>query len=210
MMPRTQMKFLADPAWSCDQASWWPCYILNTRGPQGGSGCSGKVCEEGQHLEKAGLFFGEIPWAGVAVLERTEPGVLLWKQSGHHQVSVAALSQQHSKMFYCKGFISFPGLQPALAMCTAWIVKYTLSGISDRRKWALSAFSCHFCNGLARCWSRASSLCQNKQHFWGCAATPGTVYLVKGLALEMHEQLRLHFLNGVHFVITEEKTLVGI
>lgn len=40
-------------------------------------GCSGKVCEEGQQLEKAGLFFGDIPWAGVAVLERTEPGVLL-------------------------------------------------------------------------------------------------------------------------------------
>lgn len=37
MVPRTQMKFLADPAWSRDQASWWPWYILNTRVPRGGS-----------------------------------------------------------------------------------------------------------------------------------------------------------------------------
>lgn len=37
MVPRTQMKFLADPAWSRDQASWWPWYILNMRIPCGGS-----------------------------------------------------------------------------------------------------------------------------------------------------------------------------
>lgn len=42
--------------------------------------------------------------------------------------------------------------------------------------------------------------------FLGLWSYPGTLYLVKGLALEMHEQLRLHFLNGVHFVITEENT----
>lgn len=44
----------------------------------------------------------------------------------------------------------------------------------------------------------------------GAVELPWHLYLVKGLALEMHEQLRLHFLNGVHFVITEENTPVGI
>lgn len=179
MEPRTQMKFLADPAWSRDQASWWPCHILNTRVPHGDRAevaALGSSVRRVRNWKRQGPFFGGIPWAVQLLRERTEPRVVLgvqelWKQPGQHQTPVAVLSLQHSKMLYCRGFIFFPGLQPALAMCTAWMAKYTLSGISDRRKWALSAFSYHFCNRLARCWSKASSLCQNKQHFWGCGAT---------------------------------------
>lgn len=43
--------------------------------------------------------------------------------------------------------------------------------ITHRSKRVLSAFCGHVCNGLARCGTRASSLCQNKSHLWAVALT---------------------------------------
>lgn len=69
-VPRIQMKFLADPAWSRDQASWWLCYILNTRVPHGGSAevvVLGRSVRRVKKWKRQGPFFGGILWAGVAV-----------------------------------------------------------------------------------------------------------------------------------------------
>lgn len=68
MVPRTQMRFLADPAWSRDKASSWPCYILNTRVPHGGSAemvVLRRSVRKIKSWKRQGPFFGGIPWAGV-------------------------------------------------------------------------------------------------------------------------------------------------
>lgn len=123
--------------------------------------------------KRQGHFSEGIPWAGGAVGGRGRSAVpqgeqQLWKQLWQHHALVVVLSRQHSEVLYGKGFLFSLGFQPVLAVCAAWIAKYTLleiSGTEDESFLHSVTVSVMDWRGIG---SRASSLCQSKQHFWGC------------------------------------------
>lgn len=150
-----------------ESPSWWKC----------GRWLVWEGLWTGRRLEKAGPFFWRDPlgrrshWWERTVLalpreEQKEP----WKQLWLHQALVVVLSPAAFRNALCQrlcflsGFSTCPG-----NVCSLNSQIHFIRNLMRRRKWVLSAFSYHVSNGVARCWSKASSPCQNKQ-CWGCGA----------------------------------------
>lgn len=184
-----------------ESPSWWQC-----RG-----GCSGKICEEGQELEKAGPFFWRDPlgrcscwWRGQSQESHWGAGAVETAPSSCGCALPAAFKNVLlQRLHFLSWFVTCSGSVHSLNSQIHIIRNFRQEEMSP------------FCIQLPFLWRTGKVLEQGQLSlpeqttFLGLWSYPGTVYLVKGLAPVMHEQLRLHFLNGVHFVITEENTPVG-